>query len=797
MSSSTVHRRYVNRGVRCKAVLVAVSWLMFASPTIGADRAPAADDRLPEGLSASDWASIRAAYGANRHAAFAVEDGYQARNPGQQWRTRFDGRGFETTPDAGGWSWGLELVSYGCSGAERAVGSVAPAHSRCGQRVEYDWDETLTEWYVNDSRGLEHGYTVHQRPEQMSEPIRAGSASARRDDAQTLDPSLALRARNEAHLQFTLAVRGDLRPRISGDGRNVAFVNEAGAAVVNFNGLTVFDANGASVPAWFEEVIDSNGRDAHATHKYSNRRDARTTQETPPANAGVTAKLLRLVVDDSAAVYPLTIDPIAQQAYLKASNVEASDNFGSSVAVSGDTVVVGALMEDSSATGVDGDQADNSATSSGAAYVFVRSGGVWSQQAYLKASNTNAVDFFGYSVAISSDTVVIGAIQEDSIATGVDGNQADNSANNSGAAYVFVRSDGVWSQQAYLKASNTDAGDNFGISVAVSGDTIVVGAHQEDSNTTGVNGNQADNSAQSTGAVYVFVRSGGVWSQQAYLKASNTGANDLFGISAAVSGDTVVVGAFGEDSNATGIDGNQSDNSASSSGAAYVFVRDAGVWSQQAYLKASNTDAGDQFGISVAVSGNTIVIGAWQEGSSATGVDGNQADNSAAISGAAYVFIRSGIVWSQEAYLKASNTGAGDQFGVSVAVSGETIAVGARFEDSNATGVNGNQADNSASQAGAAYVFVRSGNVWSQQAYLKASNTAANDNFGFSVAVSGDTVVVGANGEDNIASNSGATYVFTGAGPPCCPGDMNADNVVDALDIQPFVEKLLSGGVCP
>ncbi len=179
-------------------------------------------------------------------------------------------------------------------------------------------------------------------------------------------------------------------------------------------------------------------------------------------------------------------------------------DFGSSVAVSGDTVVVGAHGEDSNATGVDGNQGDNSASNSGAAYVFSRSGGIWTQQAYLKASNTGADDYFGYSVAVSGDTVVVGAYGEDSNATGVDGNQGDNSASNSGAAYVFIRSGGIWTQQAYLKASNTGADDRFGGSVAVSGDTVVVGANREDSNATGVDGNQGDNSANWSGAAYVF-----------------------------------------------------------------------------------------------------------------------------------------------------------------------------------------------------------------------------------------------------------------------------------------------------
>src|SRR5205823_6655891 len=156
--------------------------------------------------------------------------------------------------------------------------------------------------------------------------------------------------------------------------------------------------------------------------------------------------------------------------------------------------------------------------------------------------------------------------------TGVNGNQADNSAVASGAAYVFVRSGTTWTQQAYLKASNTEASDWFGWSVAVSSDTVVIGADQEASNATGVNGNHSDNSAPNSGAVYAFVRSGTTWSQQAYLKSSNTGAGDEFGFSAALAGDTVVIGAVGEASNATGVNGNQSDDSAANAGAAYIFA---------------------------------------------------------------------------------------------------------------------------------------------------------------------------------------------------------------------------------
>ena len=395
-----------------------------------------------------------------------------------------------------------------------------------------------------------------------------------------------------------------------------------------------------------------------------------------------------------------------QGAYLKASNAEAGDSFGYSVSVSGNTVVVGAPSEDSNSTRVNGNGGNNLALNSGAAYVFVRSGTNWSQEAYLKASNTGAGDLFGWSVAVSGDTVVIGAQGETSNATGVNGNQAGNSETYAGAAYVFVRSGTNWSQQAYLKASNTGAGDRFGWSLAVAGDTVLVGAPYEASNTTGVNGNQSDNSTAASGAAYAFVRSGTNWNQQAYLKASNTGNSDRFGSSLAVSGDTVVVGAFGESSNATGVNGNQINNSAGGSGAVYVFVRSETTWSQQAYLKASNTETDDLFGYSVALSGDTLVVGAVGEDSYDTRVNGDESDNSYSESGAAYVFVRSATNWIQESYIKASNTGAGDDFGCSVGISGDTVAVGADYESSSATGVNGNQTDNSAQLAGAAYVLV-------------------------------------------------------------------------------------------
>jgi hypothetical protein len=486
--------------------------------------------------------------------------------------------------------------------------------------------------------------------------------------------------------------------------------------------------------------------------------------------------------------YSAAVTPNLTQAigYFKASNTGANDLFGASVALSadGNTLAVGVYAEDSNATGVGGNQADNSMSEAGAVYVFTRSSGAWSQQAYVKASNTGAFDYFGASVALSADgnTLAVGAYGEDSNAIGVGGNQADNTAVDSGAVYMFTRSSGAWSQQAYLKASNTDANDWFGNGIALSadGNTLAVGAYREDSNATGVGGNQADNSAADAGAVYMFTRSSGAWSQQAYVKASNTGAGDWFanGIALSADGNTLAVGAHREDSDATGVGGNQADNSAADAGAVYMFTRISGTWSQQAYVKASNTGTNDYFGASVALSadGNTLAVGAFREGSNATGVGGNQADNSAADAGAVYAFTRSSGAWSQQAYVKASNTGANDYFGASVALSadGNTLAVGAHREGSNATGVGGNQADNSAADAGAVFMFTRSSGAWSQQAYLKASNTGAGDWFGASIALSADgnslaaaaffedsnATGVAGNQADNSVANAGAVYVY-------------------------------------
>ena len=418
-----------------------------------------------------------------------------------------------------------------------------------------------------------------------------------------------------------------------------------------------------------------------------------------------------------------------QQAYLKADNAQAGDAFGYSVAILGDTIIVGAPWEASNASGVNQNPADNSLAGSGAAYVFVRNGTTWSQHAYLKASNPGADDSFGSEVAISGDIIVVSAYREDGGASGVDGNQVDNSAADAGAAYVFERSAGQWAQTAYLKPSNTDAGDLFGSSIDVSGDTVVVGTDYEDSAATGINGNQSDNSASGSGAAYVFTRNETGWIQQAYLKASNTQAGDSFGRAVSVSGDTIAVGAYFEDGGSIGVNGDQNNNSSPNSGSVYVFTRNGGIWEQEAYLKSSEHTGvswGDYFGIRVSIQGNLLAVGAFQEDSAASGIDGDPFDNSLSGSGAAYLFTRDGGIWSQRSYLKASNTEGTDLFGYDIALADGALVVGAVQEDSAATGVDGDQSDNSAADSGAAYVFAFSNDgTLSIAVQPKASQTVA------------------------------------------------------------------------
>lgn len=348
--------------------------------------------------------------------------------------------------------------------------------------------------------------------------------------------------------------------------------------------------------------------------------------------------------------------------------------FGLSVAISGDTVVIGAPQEDMA------DPANSASTlnMAGAAYVFVREGSLWVLQARLVAAVPGDRDKFGSRIAIDGNTIAVAAPTEDGASTGINGDPTNVGAVESGAVYVFGRSGSTWTQTAYIKASNTDAGDWFGFSIDIDADTLVVGAAGEASSSTGtVGSDQSDDESAFAGAAYVFKRNAGAWSQQSYLKPSNTRPGFFFGGSVTVSGDMLAVGAPGEDSSATGVGGNQNGPFADDAGATFVFTRSNTTWSQQAYLKASNTEIDDEFGGSVALDGDKLVVGAMNESSGATGINGSQSDDSQPSAGAAYMFLRTGTAWSQVAYAKASDTDEHDTFGQAVDISGGAVLIGA------------------------------------------------------------------------------------------------------------------------
>jgi hypothetical protein len=486
--------------------------------------------------------------------------------------------------------------------------------------------------------------------------------------------------------------------------------------------------------------------------------------------------------DGATRTYTVTVS--RQGAYVKASNTGVLDRFGTSVALSadGNVLAVGAVGEGSNATGVGGDESSNAMPGAGAVYVYRRGAAGWAQEAFVKASNTESGTFFGSAVALSGDgsVLLVGAEAEDSPGVGIDGDQFNFGATSSGSAYLFRRTAGVWVQEIYVKASNAGAGDNFGIRVSISadGDTFAVGAPREDSSATGIGGDGALDDLGDTGAAYVFHRTAGVWAQEAYIKGAITDFDDRFGGIVSLSGDgaTLAVAAVREDSGATGIDGNPSDDSQPDAGAVYVFARAAGTWAQQAYVKASNTWWNDNFGCSLAISGDgsRMIVGAEEEDSGSSGINGDQSDT-ATSAGAAYLFQRTAGVWAQEAYVKPLVPSANSRFGHEVAMSGDGLVfvVSATMEDTNGTGLGG-RSTGTARDSGAAYVFRFGATGWAEELRVKATNTAAGDFFGVALALSGnggtlaasstleDSSATGIGGDQasNAAADSGAVYLY-------------------------------------
>jgi hypothetical protein len=382
-------------------------------------------------------------------------------------------------------------------------------------------------------------------------------------------------------------------------------------------------------------------------------------------------------------------------AELTGSDGAAGDDFGYSVALSGTTALVGAE-----------NKTIGSNTFQGAAYVFTFNGSTWSQQQELTASDGAAGDQFGFSVALSGTTALVGAY-----------NKTVGSNVVQGAAYVFTFNGSAWIQQQELTASDGSSNDYFGYSVAVSGTTALVGANIK---TIGSNFQQ--------GTAYVFTFNGSTWIQQQELTASNGAADDVFGYSVALSGTTALVGAY-----------NKTIGAIAGQGAAYVFTFSGSTWRQQQELTASDGATNDEFGSSVALSGTTALVGAQRKNI-----------GSADSQGAAYVFTFNGTTWSQHQELTASTGAGNDHFGYSVALAGTTALVGAPFKQ---IGLNGNQ--------GVTYVFTFNGSTWIQESELIASDGAAIDQFGISVALSGTTALVGADGK-TIGSHGGqgVAYVY-------------------------------------
>lgn len=647
--------------------------------------ASAPETAVPAGLSGGEWASIQdqirlAEYHLTWQTVAGQDPAYRAPNRGQGFAVALRADGAAVTGrgrDGAAWRFGLALRGYGETPLPAALGREDLRAEEA--RVTYRWSESVEEWYVNGPRGLEHGLTLHAPPE---------------DD------------RGEVRLAFALDT--DLAPELSGDGQALLLRDAAGRVVLRYDGLRVGDASGR-------------------------RLDARL---------GLGAGELVIAIAAAGATYPVTVDPLlhSETAILHASDAEAGDHFGLRVAISGDTLVVGAPYKDV--------VTDDTYENAGAAYIFSRdqSGtGSWGEVYKLTALDPGKGNLFGHAVAISGDMIVVGALAPRD--WGV--------AYNWGKAYIFERNWGGadnWGQvKTLVPADPLPDHGTFGAAVAIDGDTIVVGAPSKSS--------EGEPSIL-VGAAYVFDRDeGGVdnWGQVAKLNASNAGNLDSFGTAVSINGDTIVVGATREE-------GGEGDP-LYYAGAAYVFERNMGGddnWGEVKILRASNAAAGDMFGASVSVGEDTIVVGAYGKACEARYYYW---------AGAAYVFGRDAggpDNWGEVKILCITDGRDGDGFGYGAMVDDDIIVIGAY-------GKNGGE-DGSLSDSGAAYVFGRNvggTDQWGQVAKLTASDAARGDRFGFGVAISGSTLIVGADyedgGEGDPYTDAGAVYVYELSGTPDAP----------------------------
>jgi len=397
------------------------------------------------------------------------------------------------------------------------------------------------------------------------------------------------------------------------------------------------------------------------------------------------------------------------------------DHFGSCVAISGDAAIVGARLH------------DHNGTKSGAAYVYRFNGTVWVQEAKLLPLDGYASQFFGCSVSICGDTAVVGASGD------------DDNGTDAGAVYVFRFDGEEWVQEEKITVSSGGTRDEFGRSVAVEENSIVAGATRH---------------GDPFGSAYVFRFDGAKWRVQGVLEPVDSRIGNLFGWSVSISGGFAVVGAQGDD-NENGIN----------AGSAYVFSFDGTDWVQQSKLIASDGVLEDHFGYSVAISGNTAVIG-----SPFHNTDGNE--------GAAYVFRFDGTNWAPVTRLIPASEIGGIRYGWSVSISGNTAVIGAPWYN----------ADGTIGQSGAAYAFHFDGSSWTADGKLLAADGEAGDHFGFAVAASDGIALVGAQFDDDRGTDSGSAYIFNTA-CDSCPVDLNDDGVVNTLDVLVFLNAWVADDV--
>ncbi len=329
------------------------------------------------------------------------------------------------------------------------------------------------------------------------------------------------------------------------------------------------------------------------------------------------------------------------------------------------------------------------------------------EEAQLTASDAASDDLFGIAVALDGDTALVGAYLDD-----------HSGGEDAGSAYVYVDGGAGWTEQAKLTVNLAEPDAWFGASTAISGDTALVGAFRS-----------SLGGAPDSGSAHVYVRNGTNWTEQFILTAGDAMAGDLFGSAVALEGETALVGARHDD-----------HPGATQSGSAWVFVGSGTNWIAQEKLTASDAGDDDEFGFSVALEGDTAVVGAFGD-SHAGGME----------AGSAYVFVRDGTEWTEQAKLTANDAAPVDHFGFSVAISGDTVVVGAQLDDP--------------SNSGSAYVFVRSGTTWTQQAKLVASDAKAAALFGGHVAVEGNTALISSTLDDHSGvTSTGSVYVFTREG---------------------------------